>query len=337
MSSMTEERPGATLAQGNPGGAGKAIAVPTSRDSALRIDPAQLARLGSLPIKARVIVEGALSGLHRAAVHGASVEFAEHKEYSPGDELRHVDWKAYAKLDRYYVKQFEQESQLTVYLVLDASASMAFSGGGIAKLEYGGLALAALAYLVIQQQDKVGLIACGDKKLETLVPPRGRTTHLHDLMSVLESIIARGGTGDESPAAALSRIAELTRRRRALIVLASDLFDADDHTLQLLVQLRAQRHDVSVLHILAPPERQFPYDGLTQFESLETANKLLVNPAAIRRNYLERMEAFLTRTRGTLTSAGVDYHLVQTDQPLEQALLELLVARSRLGPARRAR
>src|SRR5215475_343789 len=159
------------------------------------MDPAQLARLGSLPIQARVIVEGALSGLHRAAVHGSSVEFAEHKEYSPGDELRHVDWKAYAKLDRYYVKQFEQESQLTVYLVLDASASMAFSGGGIAKLEYGGLLLAALAYLVIQQQDKVGLIACGDRSLETLVPPRGRTTHFHDLMSVLESILARGGRG----------------------------------------------------------------------------------------------------------------------------------------------
>ncbi|HEX2690577.1 MAG TPA: DUF58 domain-containing protein [Kofleriaceae bacterium] len=318
------------------GPSGKPIGVPGPRDPALRMDPAQLARLGSLPIQARVIVEGALSGLHRAAVHGASVEFAEHKEYSPGDELRHVDWKAYAKLDRYYVKQFEQESQLTVYLVLDASTSMSFSGGGIAKLAYGGMALAALAYLVIQQQDKVGLLACGDKKLPTLVPPRARTNHLHDLMSVLESILARGGTGDESPAAALIRIAELTRRRRALIVLASDLFDADDHTLQLLMQLRAQRHDVSVLHILDPHERHFPYDGLTQFESLETSHKLLVNPAAIRRDYLDRMEAFLARTRGTLTAAGVDYHLAETNQPLEQTLLELLVTRSRLGPGRRA-
>ena len=313
-----------------------APAGPPGDSSRLRIDPAQLARLGGLPIQARVIVEGALSGLHRAAVHGSSVEFAEHKEYSPGDELRHVDWKAYAKLDRYYVKQFEQESQLTVYLVLDASASMAFAGGGLAKLRYGGLALAALAYLVIQQQDKVGLISCGDASLETLVPPRARTSHLHDLMAVLESILARGGTGDESPARALSRIAELTRRRRALIVLASDLFDADDDTLRILVQLRAQRHDVSVLHILDPHERSFPYDGLTQFEALESANKLLVNPAAIRRDYLERMEAFLTRTRTALTAGGVDYHLALTDQPLEQTLLELLVARSRLGPGRRA-
>jgi uncharacterized protein (DUF58 family) len=300
------------------------------------MDPKQLARLGSLTIKARVIVEGALSGLHRASVHGASVEFAEHKEYSPGDELRHVDWKAYAKLDRYYVKQFEQESQLTVYLVLDASASMAFAGDGLSKVEYAGLVMAALAYLVIQQQDKVGLITCGDRALETLVPPRGRTTHLHDLMAVLETIVARGGVGDESPAGALARIAELTRRRRALIVLASDLFDADDTTLPLLAQLRAQRHDVSVLHVLDAHERLFPYDGLTQFDALESQNKVLVNPAAIKHDYLERMEAFLTRTRGALTAAGVDYHLVQTDQPLEQTLLRLLVARSRLGPGRRA-
>jgi uncharacterized protein (DUF58 family) len=301
-----------------------------------RIDPDHLARLGSLPIKARVIVEGALSGMHRASVHGSSVEFAEHKEYTPGDELRHVDWKAYAKLDRYYVKQFEQESQLTVYLVLDASASMAFRGGGLAKLEYAGILLAALAYLVIQQQDKVGLVACGDRAIETLVPPRARGSHLHDLMGVLDGIMQRGGVGDESPAAALARIAELTRRRRALVVLASDLFDADDQTLATLAQLRAQRHDVTVLHLLDPHERGFPYDGLTQFESLETAHKMLVNPAAIRREYLDRMDAFLTRCRGTLASAGVDYHLVSTDTALERTLLDVMMARSRLGPVRRA-
>jgi len=300
------------------------------------LDPVALSRLGTMTLKARTVVEGALSGLHRSPHHGSSVEFAEHKEYSPGDELRHVDWKAYAKLDRYYVKQFEQESQLTVYLVLDASASMAFSGGGIAKLEYGGLLLAALAYLVIQQQDKVGLIACGDRSLETLVPPRGRTNHFHDLMAVLESILARGAAGDESPAAALARIAELTRRRRALVVLASDLFDPDDETLRALAQLRAQRHDVSVIHLLDPHERSFPYDGLTQFDALESAHKVLVNPAAIRRDYLDRMDAFLAKVRGALTAAGVDYHLIDTSQPLEQTLLALLVARSRLGPARRA-
>jgi uncharacterized protein (DUF58 family) len=301
-----------------------------------RIDPTQLARLGSLPIKARVIVQGALSGLHRANVHGSSVEFSEHKEYSPGDELRHVDWKAVAKQDRYYVKQYEQESQLTVYLVLDASASMSFAGGGISKLEYAGLSLAALAYLVIQQQDKVGLLACGDRKLETMVPPRARTNHLHDLLSVLDQIMSKGGVGDESPAHALQRIAELTRRRRALIILASDLFDADDETLKAIATLRAQKHDVSVLHVLDPHERTFPYEGLTEFHALESSNRLLVNPAAIRKDYLDRMEQFLTKTRGALTSAGVDYHLVSTDRALERTLLDLVFARSRLAPGRRA-
>ena len=303
-----------------------------------QLDPLQLARLGSLPVKARVIVEGALSGLHRASVHGSSVEFAEHKEYSPGDELRHVDWKAYAKLDRYYVKQFEQESQLTLYLVLDASASMKFAGGGLAKLEYAGLSLAALAYLVIQQQDKVGLIACGDRGIETMVPPRARTTHLHDLLGVLDQVMTKGGRGDESPAHALTRIAELSRRRRSLIVLASDLFDPDDETVRALCTLRAQHHDVSVLHVLDPHERTFPYEGLTEFHGLESAAKLLANPAAIRKEYLERMDAFCTKCKNTLAQAGVDYHEVLTDRPLERTLLDLLMARARLQPgtARRA-
>jgi len=301
-----------------------------------QLDPGQLARLGSLPIKARVIVEGALSGLHRASMHGSSVEFAEHKEYSPGDELRHVDWKTYAKGDRYYVKQYEQESQLTVYLVLDASASMAFAGGGLSKLEYAGLSLAALAYLVIQQQDKLGFVACGDRAVETVVPPRARTTHLHDVLAVLDQVMVRGAIGDESPTEALGRIAELARRRRALIILASDLFDSEDETIRALAALRAQRHDVSVLHVLDPHERTFPYEGLTQFESLESAHKMLVNPATIRREYQDRMDQFLARCKSALAGAGIDYHLAMTDAPLEATLLELLVARSRLAPGRRA-
>ena len=299
------------------------------------IDPTQLARLGNLPIKARVIVQGALSGMHRASLHGSSVEFAEHKEYSPGDEMRHIDWKAYAKVDRYYVKRYEQESQLTIYLVLDGSASMAFAGDGISKIEYAGLTLAALAYLAIQQQDKVGLVATGDRAIETIVPPRARSTHLHDLLAVLDTVMVRGGKGDESPASALRRIAELTRRRRALIVVASDLFDAEDETLAMLAQLRAQRHDVSVLHVLDPHETSFPYDGLTQFEALESTNKMLVNPIAIKRDYLARMDAFLAKCRGTLAAGGVDYHFTTTDRPLEETLLQLLIARTRLGPVRR--
>jgi uncharacterized protein (DUF58 family) len=292
------------------------------------LDPIALARLGSLPIKARVIVEGALSGLHRSRLHGSSVEFAEHKEYSPGDEIRHIDWKAYAKLDRYYVKQFEQESQLTVYLVLDASGSMEFTGGGMRKLDYAALCLSALAHLVIHQQDKVGLEVFGDGAVEARVPPRGRPKHLHDLLGVVDSIIAGGGRGDESPAIALERVAELLRHKKALIVLASDLFDPDDRTLAVLRRLRAQKHDVTVLHVLDPHERTFPYEGLTLFEALESDERMLANPAAIRTQYLERMTAFLGKTRAELADAGVDYHLIGTDTPLDVALFDVLAARS---------
>ena len=296
------------------------------------LDPVALARLGSLPLRAKVIVEGALTGLHRAAMRGSSVEFAEHKEYRPGDELRHVDWKAYAKLDRYYVKQFEQESQLTVYLVLDASASMDFAGGGLRKLDYAAMALAAIAHLAVSQQDKVGLVASGDRDVEVVVPARARTTHQGDLLSVIEGLLTRGGRGDESPASALAKVAELCRRRRALIILASDLFDADQEVRDALTELRAQRHDVSVLHVLDPHERTFPYQGLTQFESLESGQRMLTNPSAIREQYLARMAEFLERTRRELTHAGVDYHLLSTDSPLESAILELLIARSQLMP-----
>jgi uncharacterized protein (DUF58 family) len=295
------------------------------------LDPRTIARLGALPIRARVIVEGAMTGLHRARLHGSSIEFAEHKEYSPGDEIRHIDWKAYGKLDRYYVKQFEQESQLTVYLVLDASGSMEFAGGGLKKLDYAATALAALAYLVIKQQDRVGLRVFGDRDVDVLVPARGKTSHLHDLLAVLDQVMAGGGRGDESPTEALERIGELTRRRRALIVLASDLFDTDDRTLGILRQLRAQRHDVVVLHTIDPHERTLPYEGLTVFESLERDHKLLVNPSAIRRDYLERMEAFLARVASRCAEGAVDYHLISTDRPIELTLLDVVTARARLA------
>lgn len=301
----------------------------------MKLDPALLARLGSLPVKARVIVESVLSGQHRARLQGSSVEFAEHKEYSPGDEIRHIDWKALGKLDRYYVKQYEQESQLTAYLVLDASGSMRFGDTGHTKVEYGGLALAALAYLISQQQDKVGLLVVGPRAGELHVPPRAKGTHLADLFGVLDQAIADRDPGDASPAHAIDRIGELARRRRALVVLASDLFDPDDLTLAALRRLRAQRHDVVVLHVLAPEELTLPYEGLTLFEDLEGDHQLLANPTAIRADYIARMTGFLERVRAELGAAGVDYHLAPTDRPLDETLQAVLATR-RAGRERRA-
>jgi uncharacterized protein (DUF58 family) len=293
----------------------------------LKLDPALLARLGSLPVKARVIVESALSGQHRARLHGSSVEFAEHKEYTPGDEIRHIDWKALGKLDRYYVKQYEQESQLTAYLVLDASGSMRFGDSGPRKVEYAGLALAALAYLISQQQDKVGLFVVGPRTGELHVPPRAKGTHLADLLGVLDQAIGDPDPGDASPAHAIDRVGELARRRRALVILASDLFDSDDLTIAALRRLRAQHHDVVVLHVLAPEERTLPYEGLTLFQGLEGDHQLLANPTAIRTEYMAKMAAFLDRVRDELGSAGVDYHLAPTDRPLDETLTAVLAPR----------
>jgi len=292
------------------------------------VDPKAIARLESLPIKAQVIVEGALTGLHRSRHHGSSVEFAEHKEYSPGDEVRHIDWKAYGKLDRYYVKQFEQEAQLTANLLLDASGSMAFEGGGLRKLDYASYLVASLAYLLIRQRDRVGLSVFGNPKFEGYVPPRARPRHLHDLLTVIDGVAGAGATGDEPAGAALERIGELSRRRRSLIVLASDLFEPEDGALTTLRQLKAQGHDVAVFHVLDPHEIDFPYEGLTLFEALEDDRKMLVNPAAIRREYTRKMQGFLETAREICTSGGVEYHLVRTDEPLEQSLLSFLTLRA---------
>lgn len=187
---------------------------------------------------------------------------------------------------------------------------------------------------MIHQQDKVGLEIFGDRAIEARVPPRGRPRHLHDLLGVIDTVTEGGGRGDESPADALERVAELLRHRRALIVLASDLFDGDDRTLAVLRRLRAQKHDVTVLHTLDPHEQTFPYDGLTLFQALESDQRMLANPAAIRSQYLERMTAFLGKQKAELSDGGVDYHLVSTDQPLDATLLNVLAARSQLGPRR---
>ncbi len=233
------------------------------------LDPVALSRLGTLSLKARTIVEGALTGLHRSPHHGSSVEFAEHKEYSPGDEIRHIDWKAYGKFDRYYVKRFEEETELTAYLLLDRSGSMSYRGAGLAKLEYGAYLAAALAHLLIRQQDRVGLLAFGGET--TWVPPRARSTHLHDLLGAVEKIVGDGGRGETGLVAALDRIAETARRRRSLVVVISDLFDHSTEVPKLLRRLRVQPHDVVVFQLTDRLELDLPFNDLTMCPSREAA------------------------------------------------------------------
>ena len=297
------------------------------------LDPVALARVGSLAVAARTIVQGALSGMHRSPYFGSSIEFAEHKEYSPGDELRHLDWKAYGKFDRYYVKRYEKDTELTAYLLCDRSGSMGYQGDGLSKLEYAAYLTAALSYLLLRQQDRVGLLAFGDPSEPLYVPPRARSSHLHDVMSVIESVMTSGARGNGSAAAALDRIGEVVRHRRSLVVLVSDLFDRSVEVPVLLRRLGSLGHDVAVLHTLDRHELDLPFDGLTHFQSMEDDRRLLAEPAQVRRAYKSRLQEFLGGIERACTEAEVQYSLVPTDQPVEITLQALLTGRS--GVARR--
>ncbi len=292
------------------------------------LDPVALSRLGTMTLKARTVVEGALSGLHRSPHHGSSVEFAEHKEYSPGDEIRHIDWKAYGKFDRYYVKRFEEETELTCYLLLDCSGSMAYRGAGLSKLEYGAYLCAALGYLLNRQQDRVGLLGFAGEDVHYL-PPRQRANHLHDLLRAIEDLVAGGGKGTTRIGGVLERVTELARRRRSLIILVSDLFDPAPELPQLLRRLRVQRHDVAVIQLLDSDELELPFEGLTLFESMEDDRRLLADPRSVRGAYLHELNLFLSRIRRELAEGDVEHLLVPTAQPVERTLLDFLRARGR--------
>lgn len=291
------------------------------------LDPTAIGKLESLAVKARVIVEGALTGMHRAKLRGSSVEFAEHKEYSQGDEIRHIDWKVLGKADRYYIKQFEQESELTCHLVLDASSSMNYVGKGLSKREYACNLIAGLAYLLVKQRDRVGLSVFGNSQLDRYVPPRAKTAHLRSLLGILEAVSESEQSGDESAASALERVAELARKRRGLVVLATDLFEKQGSALEVLRHMRARGHDTVLFHVLDRDEIEFPFDGLSIFESLESDEKMLVDPASIRKIYRERMQGFLGETEAECRRSGIEYHLVPTDQPFELSLMQFLAAR----------
>lgn len=289
------------------------------------LEPAAVSALGDLKLRARTIVEGALSGMHRSPHHGAAIEFAEHKEYSPGDEIRHIDWKAYGKFDKYYVKRYEEETELRALLVLDCSASMGYAGrGGVSKLTYATWLAAALAWLLLRQQDQAGLVAFSDR-VGPFVPPRGRAGHLADLLSALERLSAGGRTDLPRAIDYLSGAA----RRRSLVLLLSDLLDDGERVVPLLRGLRARRHDVVVFHVLDGDELRLPFEGPTRFEGLEAEVSLLADPGAVRAGYLEAIGRFLDTVRRGCLEGDIGYQLVDTARPPSEVLLSFLRGRQR--------
>ena len=286
------------------------------------LDAATIAKLAGVKVRARAVMEGVLSGLHKSPHQGQSVEFAEHKEYAPGDELRHLDWKAYAKFDRFYVKRFEHETDLRAVLVVDASASMGYRTAALSKLEVATTLAGALGYLLVRQQDAAGLSVVGGGGVSD-IPPRSAAGHLMALLGALEQLEAKGGTDLHQAA---DHLAERLPRR-AMVVVFSDLFDEAPEALRRILQLRARKHDVAVFHILDPAELEFPFDDPTLFLSMEDDRRLEVNAREIRESYLEEMGAFLTQTKELCAEADVDYQLVRTDEPLDTALLGFLAKR----------
>jgi uncharacterized protein (DUF58 family) len=290
------------------------------------LDPALLARLGALKLRVRAITEGVLSGLHRSPHHGQSVEFAEHREYAPGDELRHLDWKALGRFDRYYVKRFEQETNLRAHLVVDASGSMAFRGreDRPSKLEVAGALAASLAWLLVRQQDAAGLLLANDRVVRA-VPPRATASHLPHLV---ETLAAAEGAGPTRLGAALDWLVE-NARRRAAVVLFTDLLDADEAVMKRVAQLAKRKHEVTLFHVLDPAELEFPYDDPTLFTSMEDGRSVEAAGRDVRRGYLEEVGRWLEATKRAAAEADVDYALVRTDAPLEQVLLPFLARRAR--------
>ena len=290
------------------------------------LDPHTLAQLQGLELRARRIVEGYVAGLHRSPYQGFSNEFAEHREYAPGDDLRYVDWKVFGKSDRFYLKQFEEETNLICYLLLDTSESMHYQGPGapLSKLAYGQCAAAALAYLVLHQRDAVGLVTF-DQEVRQLIRPSSSPTQLKQLLHVME----------ETTAARKTRTGpifhDLAERfaRRGIVVVISDLFDDVEAMLAGLKHFRHRRHDVIIFHVLDPAEIDFPFQHVTMFKGLEALGDVVTEPRSLRAAYQQEVQSFLKRVRTGCRAQQIDYVTVRTDQPLDTVLTAFLSSRKK--------
>ena len=287
-----------------------------------------LARIDSMQLLAKGIVEGFILGLHRSPYRGFSIEFAEYRQYSPGDEVKHVDWKVYGKTDRYYIKQFEEETNLVCYLIVDASASMGYRSKpeGPTKLQYAARMAACLSYFMIRQRDAAGLMIF-DTKIRTALPPRLRQTHLKHILAALETVQPGGETNISQP---LHELAE-GLKRKGLIILISDLLDDPENVISALQHFRFQGHEVIVFQVMDNGELQFSFNTMTEFTDLETGQKMMVSPEGMKPVYLEELRQFLQAYEKGCGGIHAEYKLFDTEKPLELALSEYLYRRSRLG------
>jgi uncharacterized protein (DUF58 family) len=291
-------------------------------DAQKYLDPLTLAKVGSLELQARLIVEGYLSGMHKSPYHGFSVEFAQHREYVPGDDIKHVDWKVYGRTGRFFLKQYEEETNLALWLLVDVSESMRYASTGVTKFDYAGMGAAALAYLTLQQQDSVAL-ATFDNQLRTVLRPSSQASHLKEIVNILNKAPVREKT---RMAPIFHDLAERLTRR-SIVVLLSDLFDESEEILAGLQHLRYKRHEVVVLHVMDPAELDFPFQEPTLFRGLEQNPELLTDPRTLRQGYLEQVTKFLTELEEGCRMQNMDYVRLRTDGNLGVVLSAYLAHR----------
>lgn len=300
-------------------------ALPATGPATRYLDSKALLSIRNLELRARVIVEGFLMGLHRSPYHGFSVEFSEYRQYTPGDDLRFVDWKLYGRSDRYYLKKFEDETNLRCFFLVDMSKSMSYGSealGGKSKADYAVTVAASLGYFLSKQGDATGLLSF-DSGIRDFLPARKRPGHLHQLMLMLDKPASGKQTDLKTP---LRRIAEVIRKR-GLIVLLSDLLAPIETFENELSQLRAFGHEVIVFQVLDPQELDFKFSNSAQFEDMETGATLYVDPEKARGKYLAALGAHQQRLRDLCVSRGIAHHVLRTDEPLETALFRFLTSR----------
>jgi uncharacterized protein (DUF58 family) len=289
------------------------------------LDPVAVSKLQNMQLRARLVVEGMFTGFHKSPYKGHSTDFAEYRKYTRGDEIKNIDWKVFAKVDRYYVKEFEEETSLSAWLILDTSASMTYRSTGVSKLEYGSYIAAALMYLMMKQQDSAGLVTFAEG-IRDVIPPRRGSTHLNRMLQYLEEIQPGGET---RISAILSQMGDRLRKRGLLVVL-SDLLDEPRPILDALKVLRGMKNEVLVFHILDHEEIEFPFTQLMEFEDLETGTKLKVDCDSIRRTYRKKLEEFTDFFKTEGPSAGIDYLRVDTSRPFHEVLVRYLLKRNQV-------
>lgn len=296
------------------------------RDLKNYLDPSFISKLNSLELKARLVVEGFMVGLHKSPYHGFSVEFSEHRAYMQGDNLKDVDWKVFGKTEKYFIKQYEEETNLRSYIFLDTSNSMAFSSeNNISKLDYSLTLAAALSYMMIHQQDAVGLTLYSDK-INKFLPPKSSRAYLH---TILKSLVNAQPSEKTNTAQSLSDTAEKIKGR-GLVIIISDFFDELSSVLNAIRHFRYKKNEVIVFQVLDPIERSFSFGKDAIFKDMETEDELTTQPYQIQKSYREAMVEFVSTIKAECLNSNIDYNLIETSEPYDKALLRYVQKRSKL-------